>query len=677
MKIKSIELWNIRSYEHERIVFNNGITLLSGDIGSGKSTILKAIEFALFGISKNEGASLLRHGKTKGRVRLELEINGKEIIIERSLKRNKNIQQDKGLITINGIEEESSPTELKSRIFELMGYPKNILAKKDLLFKYTVYTPQEEMKRIIEEKAENRLEILRKLFGIEKYSRVKENINQLLRKIKQDIQILVEKAGKEEELKDKELELGERITELRREAEERKKQKSEIEEKIKVIEEKLIELNEKYLKQKKLEMDWKNKNEEIKRVRKEIKSFEEELKRLISKKEEITIKEIEDPSKDIELLKQELVEIDKKLRGLIREIAVIEEKISNTRESINNIINLDICPTCKQKVDKEHKERISIEYNSKIEEFLTSKEEKKKQKEELEEKKREIEKRIEEKEVIRRKYILMKEKKKMLEEFSRQIVLIERKINEYKERETTLEKEIREIENIEINKEIDKEINQLRQELDVERKREKAILTRISSITTEINVIEKQLMEINKEIKEIEKYKKEKEIYEKIYNWLKKFFLPLIENIEINVLASIHSVFNDLFNEWFIKLVGSEEINARLDKDFTPIIEEQGYDTSINALSGGERTSVALAYRLALNSVLNTMIQDINTKDLIILDEPTEGFSSEQIERMGELLRTLRINQIILVSHEQQLEGFVDNVIRIKKENGVSTINSF
>ena len=70
MLIRSVRLENIRSYTNETVEFPEGSTLLSGDIGSGKSTILLAIEFALFGLKKGSGNSLLRHGKKEGSVEL-------------------------------------------------------------------------------------------------------------------------------------------------------------------------------------------------------------------------------------------------------------------------------------------------------------------------------------------------------------------------------------------------------------------------------------------------------------------------------------------------------------------------------------------------------------------------------------------------------------------------------
>ena len=59
---------------------------------------------------------------------------------------------------------------------------------------------------------------------------------------------------------------------------------------------------------------------------------------------------------------------------------------------------------------------------------------------------------------------------------------------------------------------------------------------------------------------------------------------------------------------------------------------------------------------------------------MIILDEPTDGFSEQQLDKMREVLQQLNVKQLLLVSHEQKIESFVENIIRFKKENGVSRI---
>src|SRR3989339_873368 len=95
MILKKISLNNIRSYEAQEIEFSEGSVLLSGDIGSGKTSILLAIEFALFGLQPGRrGSAILRNGAKEGGVSINFEIGGKEIFIERTLKKGKTISQD-------------------------------------------------------------------------------------------------------------------------------------------------------------------------------------------------------------------------------------------------------------------------------------------------------------------------------------------------------------------------------------------------------------------------------------------------------------------------------------------------------------------------------------------------------------------------------------------------------
>ena len=113
MKIKQITLDNIRSYEHQEVNFAEGSTLLSGDIGSGKTSVLLAIEFALFGLQPGQrGSALLRNGQKEGGVKIVFEVDGQEIIIERNLKRGKTISQETCSIVIEGEKKDLSVTEI-------------------------------------------------------------------------------------------------------------------------------------------------------------------------------------------------------------------------------------------------------------------------------------------------------------------------------------------------------------------------------------------------------------------------------------------------------------------------------------------------------------------------------------------------------------------------------------
>jgi DNA repair protein SbcC/Rad50 len=180
MIIKKVKLENIRSYENSEVNFPLGSTLLSGDIGSGKSSVLLALEFALFGLQPGviSGSSLLRKNAEQGSVELEFTLNNQEIKIKRTLERKKSsVSQGKDcFIELNGKQEKLSPEDLKAKVLQILNYPQSMLkSRTNLLYRFTIYTPQEEMKQILLEKPEERINILRKIFGIDKYKNILSN----------------------------------------------------------------------------------------------------------------------------------------------------------------------------------------------------------------------------------------------------------------------------------------------------------------------------------------------------------------------------------------------------------------------------------------------------------------------------------------------------------------------
>ena len=140
-------------------------------------------------------------------------------------------------------------------------------------------------------------------------------------------------------------------------------------------------------------------------------------------------------------------------------------------------------------------------------------------------------------------------------------------------------------------------------------------------------------------------------------------------------MIKLKAEFSKLFAKWFSMLV-SDVFDVRLDDDFTPIIEHQDYEIDYSHLSGGERTAIALAYRLSLNQVVHSLLSKVKTRDLVILDEPTDGFSEQQLDKMRDIFRQMEVRQLIIVSHEQKIESFVENVIRFRKDNGISRVES-
>ena len=186
----------------------------------------------------------------------------------------------------------------------------------------------------------------------------------------------------------------------------------------------------------------------------------------------------------------------------------------------------------------------------------------------------------------------------------------------------------------------------------------------------------KEMVRAKERALERDRREQERQLLLRRIDWLERHFLDVAYAVEKALFHSVYGLFNDSFKEWFALLIEDETISVRLDAEFTPLIVQNGYETGIEHLSGGERTSVALAYRLALTRATNEFLSSVNTRGLLILDEPTDGFSSEQLDRVREVLHQLRLKQVIIVSHEAQMEGFVDHVLRIQKQGHESRVEA-
>lgn len=675
MRIKKIKLKNIRSYLDETIEFPQGSVLLGGDIGSGKSTILLAIDFALFGLRRGElaGGSLLRSGKKEGGVELYFEIENKEYIIKRTLVRKDNaVVQDAGYIIEDETKKDLTATELKSYILDLLGYPQELLTKsKSLIYRYTVYTPQEGMKLILLETNEERLDTLRRVFGIDKYKTVKENAKIVAKEIRRKIS---EFRGQILDLNEKKQALDEEINN-KREVDGKIRQNKErydiIKLKLNVIKEDLEryekDLRELALLKERAASLGSTINEKGRRKENVATQIDSLNKRMIQI--EGNIAEESKSIIDIVLtpaeIKKQILELEQENKKLIREASLLDEKIS----SLKKILEEGICGTCEQ--------RVADPKN--FENSIISKGQLKKQ---MEEQYKLTEDKIDEK-----RQLIEKVHESMLKQ--KEVEQLKKSKAENEETSGALKKEKAEIEDFIAKNlsELDglvKQINELafseRIAVETKIKKEQAEDEKLqvekegSALNQQLINSTKRIEELNREINAKEEAKGNIGVLNIMNSWLTEYFVNLMDTIEKHVMIKLQQEFNEHFKEWLKILVEDEYLNAEIDENFTPIIEQNGSEIDYNFLSGGEKTSIALAYRLALNKVINTSIQKIKTRDLLILDEPTDGFSTQQLDKVRDVLNELKFRQIIIVSHEPKIESFVENQIKIIKEGHVSKV---
>lgn len=110
--------------------------------------------------------------------------------------------------------------------------------------------------------------------------------------------------------------------------------------------------------------------------------------------------------------------------------------------------------------------------------------------------------------------------------------------------------------------------------------------------------------------------------------------------------------------------------DIHLDSEYNITLHGPGGESALDMISGGEKIAVALALRLGITQVLSG-----NSLELILLDEPTVHLDSYRRQELVELLKRMSIlPQMIIVTHDNDLEEAADNVLRISKDGGDSAI---
>jgi len=681
MLLKRIFLENLRSYERQEISFPEGSILLSGDIGSGKTTVLLAIEFALFGLQPSQkGGSLLRAGADYGKVTLELEINDQDIKIERTLKKsNKSIAQDFASITIANEIFEGSVTEIKNRVLKLLNYPQEFSRKTNLLYKFTVYTPQEEMKQIILEPGEIRLNTLRHVFGIDKYKRIEENSEILTNKLREKIRIneavLQNLEADKEGLKRK----IEMLFSLKGKQEQALADYQKSIELRGLKESEVNEIQEKINEKKVLETEKIKSNLLISEKKQQAATLENNLRSLKLQIEEarkisLDLEEFNLLNQRINFQKNKEEELQREYIQIIGRINAEESKKRETELFKDKISRLHKCPTCLQEVPEDYKKNIfnktEIEMQAlqrNINELTIKKNQLIEQTDSVKKIKENLEKRKSELDLLKVRLENLREKEQRILEIEKQINSVEKDLEMLSKHVDAIDSSILEYEKYSrIYEEREKELKEAK-------KNEESLAIRKAEINKEVQFLEEQIREKQREIEKKQESQRVIEKLKKVEYWISEKFINFVLFTEKQVMLTLKEEFSKLFSRWFSVLV-SDSLSARLDDNFSPIIEQQDYELDYSFLSGGERTAIALAYRLGLNQVINSILSSINTSDLVILDEPTEGFSSQQLDKMKEVLNQLKVRQLILVSHEQKIEEFVDSIIRFRKEDGITKL---
>ena len=374
-------------------------------------------------------------------------------------------------------------------------------------------------------------------------------------------------------------------------------------------------------------------------------------------------------------LTSELNKAELAIRESLKVLGQITSAKSASEQMVKAVSTLNDCPTCHQLVSADHKHAISATENKKISEWAQSESLHVAAKNQWELRLIEVKQKLEATRAEEQQALLAQAKLQTKKHLAEQVIRSATAVQQAKEQVEKVKESLAGLElTVKQSADVEQQFIAAQRKLEEALQKERSADVQYNRLAQEQTMLQSFTKTIKAEVAEKVRSREKRDSVAKVQTWVSEQFVPLMEVMERHVLSRVYEEFNSLFQHWFAVLIEDELLSARLDDSFSPVISQNGYELDVANLSGGEKTACALAYRLALNKVVNDLVNTIATKDVIILDEPTDGFSSEQLDKIRDVLDELHMRQIVLVSHESKIESMVDTVIRVQKEGHVSKI---
>lgn len=653
--IEKLILKNFERYKRVEIDFSAGLNLIKGRNSTGKTTILNALTFALFGEAPEVKNKLLvsrlpGSSEMVVYVKFRSPRNGQVVEIERrgSLDKNGDYRTENRTLKINGkIMPVDSEESLKEKVTELLGMS---LRK----FLNLVYVRQGGLNEILSPNRDQMDSIL----GITLLREIREQFEEARRELER-------------------FEGRDVVTELRILEEQIPKYDSDlsfINKDIENLEKEVKELDEVVRKAESVEL-----SELLANVRSRD-LIEQELNRNNSRiqvlLEQSEVSSVEELGEKMRLYKDRLESLSNEKNKLEEVIKYYEDKWSVTRAQIENIKNqirereglaekgLSKCPKCGQEINPSILRKIIDEDRVLLDRL---EEEEKVLREAVDSSRMRLKQLLDELKQVESRYLnynstmdKIRENQKALEELLNKKSNVLKAISEkldglnlpFKPEDPDLMVKIAQLLPIQ-----PEELARKKKELEDRKK-----------------TLEDKKRRRDKLLEEFEKAKKLRdrlrERFEKanLVRMLVQSIEKAIEDRRRELLKRIE--FKAL--EYYKTMTDQHVYDAiRIDpEDYSVWVHPKGLTEPIpaNRVGGGHQTIISLALRLAL-------LDSLNLRSLLILDEPTYGVDSQNLPQVANYIGEVskHLSQIILVTHHNICEEEASNIIEVSvQEDGSS-----
>ncbi len=692
MKIEIVQLENIRSHVKSTVPFTHGFNCLVGGLGCGKSSVLYAVDFALFGDSIGRSFEyLLRENADFGRVTVQFAQNGSTYKLTRGLKRKgKSIMQNFEELKL--LENEKLVASMKTdAIAEQL---KTITGLDKDLYREIVWFRQEHLKELLDAAPRDRQRRLDELFGLSDYEVAWSNIAQYQRDYETEKRVYekdpdvigLEKLSNEYNRASEEYALLE--MELENSTQRlivAKKALDEADAKLKRMEEKKQAIEEAKRKEAQLQSDIRNMDSTLSSITQKLQdkktllgnlqqrqnSFDIQMRQCLIKLKQAGLP----PDQPVESIRSSLTAFDEKISSLKADQEATSRNLQIDKKRVVSLSQESKCPLCVQPLEGEYKsnllsriahenferEKTICQLRFEIEGLQRNKALASEAYSNLQTcmaRAEDLKNRLSEEENnLNNLSSEFLEKQKLEGDLRLQLDSVQYKISRFDLTELDAARALRET--------AFRQYYLLDSDLRTKENCKKDMFRRLDDSKERINLAQEKVERMEKICRTVELLGAIRDAYRSIQPKLRSEFVKVLRNFVQQVLDS---------------LGGGEApmLNVIIDETYTPYVKsESGVDREVSNLSGGERTLLAFAYRLGLGQLI-MQSRTGHGLSILLLDEPTENLGSEDgsIERLAEAISRFKaIEQIIGVTHSEAFAGKAEHVVKLEKETGISKIS--
>lgn len=669
--ITSVELGDFLAHADTKLEFENGVTVFVGDNGAGKSSIIDAITFALFGHhTRKSNKSLIKRGSNQGFAKIGFSINGKQYEAVRKIDSKGNLAAKFSKIRNNEIIEIAAGE--RKQFGESMTHEveKTIGLNFEKL-KIASIVQQGELNAIINAKPKEFKELLNAIIGIDKLDVASESMKIVNKEFRGRIR---EKVGYD----DTHIEiLSQDLNRYQKEIENAKPEKNQLESDQLKLQTEVRKLREEI----EIETPKIDKINQLELRKKEIVQYAKEaiheIQQEISKNER-KIRECEgcfEPASLKNDLESKIQKVEQAIEDTLSNIQEMTNKIASLKEKLLLASKLQLkdnkCPVCDSYVEKLNplfqEEHLNQEIES-LKEKITSKE---KERDVYNQKRREFSEKLQnarDAEATLRAYAI---------ETKEELKKIQEDVETKKQKIPAANGNILEISQIDSHtKMIFENISKLEEETKGFNEQEFTKLKQLANKKQmELSLIDQKIGAI------LEKISKGEEQIKKIKSAISelrivKEYVTKLDEIQTNIFSRDGPVATSL-RSWALNTISikSSEYLTLLNTKIQRItLSEKARDISITcyskkeileleSLSGGEKVSVALALRLGMASLLGA-----SNLNLMILDEPTTHLDAERkkslvgvLSQLSDISNAENPMQFLIITHDEEI--FEDSTV--------------